>query len=110
MLICKLEILTADNSAESYPVGEIRIGQISGDCFIADYAIEIDKASRQARSPGIWRTGFVRRFDHSYLGPYDLLLRALIACLGGRSWGAVESIRATRSIFLELPATATETA
>jgi hypothetical protein len=101
MLICKLEMTTLRGSDETYPVGEIRIGQIGGDCFVADYLVEIDKASRYARTPGVWRSGNVRRFDHSHLGPYDLLLRALVACLGGRSWTAIAAIRPSACIFTD---------
>lgn len=99
MLVCKLEIWPEDDAAQSYPTGEVRITQISGDCFVADYRIEIDKASRQTRTPGIWRAAEIHGFDHSQLGSYDLLLRALIACLGCRSHAAVAAISPARPIF-----------
>lgn len=99
MLICRLEIWPERNQADAYCVGEVRIGQSAGDCFVADYKVEIDKASRQTRTPGIWRTADVRHFDRSRLGYYDLLLRALIACLGGRSHVAAHSITPSTSIF-----------
>jgi hypothetical protein len=94
MYVCKLELWPENDAASAYSLGEIRIGQKSGDCFVADYTVEIDKASRQARAPGVWRTAEVAAFDHSQLGPYDLLLRALIATVGGRSHGAVARLTA----------------
>lgn len=99
MLICKLETWPEGDEARAYGVGEIRIAQTSGDCFVANYKIEIDKAARTARAPGIWRTAIVSGFDHSELGPYDLLLRALIASLGGRSHAAVAAISPAEPIF-----------
>jgi hypothetical protein len=101
MLICKLEMTVPAGMGQTYPVGEVRIGQTSGDCFIADYLVEIDKASRHARTPGVWRSGEVRQFDHSHFGPYDLLLRGLIACLGGRSWTAIAAIHPSACTFTD---------
>lgn len=99
MLICKLEMQPEGILQNAYTVGEIRISQVSGDCFVANYEIEIDKAARTARTPGVWRTAAISHFDHCELGPYDLLLRGLIACLGGRSHAAVAGISPARVIF-----------
>lgn len=109
MLICKLETWPDGDAGQAYPVGEVRIVQRGGDCFVADYSIEIDKAARTARTPGIWRTAEINHFNHDELGVYDLLLRGLIACLGGRSHAAVSAIRPSRSIFSH-PETETEAA
>lgn len=109
MIVCTLEIRPENDPAKAYPVGEIRIAQTDGDCFIADYQIEIDKASRATRSPGVWRTAEICGFNHSELGHYDLLLRGLIACLGGRSHAAVAEIKPSHSIFA-CPRCETETA
>lgn len=107
MLVCKLETWPGGDATDAYPVGEVRIAQTDGDCFVADYKIQINKAARTARSDGIWRTAEIHGFNHDELGVYDLLLRGLIACLGGRSHAAVAAIRPGTSIFRELE---TETA
>lgn len=103
MLVCKLEIRPEGDADRSYPVGEIRIAQTGGDCFIGDYTVELDKASRATRTPGIWRTADVTYFDHSELGAYDLLLRGLVACLGGRSHAAIAAISPAQVIFSHHP-------
>lgn len=101
MLICKLESWPGGDAAQAYPVGALRIEQTGGDCFVADYRVEIDKAARTARAPGIWRTAEINHFNHDELGVYDLLLRGLVACLGGRSHVAIAAIRPSQAIFFQ---------
>lgn len=103
MLVCKLEMRPEGDVTKAYVVGEIRIAQTGGDCFLGDHTIEIDKASRAARTPGVWRTADISHFDHCELGAYDLLLRGLIACLGGRSHAAVAAISPAQPIFSHHP-------
>lgn len=92
MLVCKLEMWPERDPALSYPLGEVRIVQNGGDEEIAHYRAELDKASRTARKPGVWRTGQITNFHRLAQGPYDLLLRALIACVGGRSHAALRTM------------------
>ena len=42
-------------------------------------------AARHAKSPGIWKRGRVVDFPRQTLGPWDLLLRALVATVGNRN-------------------------
>lgn len=91
-LVCKIEMWPDNDPAQSYFVGEVRIVPDGGDGEIAHYKAELAKASRAARNPGLWRTGKVTNFHRLVQGPYDLLLRALIACVGGRSYEALRNM------------------
>lgn len=106
MLVCKLEMWPDGDSARAYPVGMVRIVQNGGDDEVVHYKVELDKASRTARRPEIpWRTGQVSNFHRLVQGPYDLLLRALIACVGGRSY---EALRNMPNVSFGQPATEME--
>jgi hypothetical protein len=45
--------------------------------------------SKLGRNRSLWRKGRVEGFPRKKLGPYDLLLRALLATVGGRNLSAV---------------------
>jgi len=90
MIVIRLEMWPKGDESRKYPLGEIRVTNIGGDAQRGDYAIELMKsASHGAKRPGVWRRGIVKNFPRLRLGQYDLLLRGLIACIGGRSPEAV---------------------
>ena len=88
MIVCKFEMWPRGDSAAARPIGEIRIANIGGDQNSGDYRIELRKSPEYAKRPGIWKAGVVRGFPRLRLGPYDLLLRGLAACIQQRNPGA----------------------
>lgn len=90
MIVIRIEMWPRGDVNRRYDLGLATITNVGGTAQRGDYKIELAKsASHGARKPGIWRRGIVRDFPRLRLGQYDLLLRALIACIGGRSSQAV---------------------
>lgn len=85
MLVCKIEIWPKGDESRKYGLGEVRIANVGGDHKIGHYKVELMKSEHIAKRSGVWRKGQVLNFHRLALGPYDLLLRALIACIGSRS-------------------------
>lgn len=87
MIVCKIEMWPGGR--EDHPrkreLGRIMIANVGGSAERGDYEVVIPKSGEYAKSPGIWKRGRVSNFPRLRLGPHDLLLRALIACIGERS-------------------------
>lgn len=81
MIVVRIEMWPKGFEANKYPLGEIRITNVGGDERTADYGVIM----KTRRLQSIWRTGTVTGFKRAALGPYDLLLRALIVCIGNRA-------------------------
>ena len=92
MLVCKIQMWPQGVAEKFYPLGEVRITRMSGDRHISHYAAQLMKSEEYAQREGPWRRGQVLNFHRQTLGPYDLLLRGLIACIGGRSTAAVRAV------------------
>lgn len=85
MIVCKLEMWPGGSEAKAREIGRVLITNVGGTAQLGDYEVVIPKSAEYARRPGIWRRGEVKNFPRQRLGPQDLLLRALVACIGGRS-------------------------
>jgi hypothetical protein len=87
MLVVKIEMWPGGN--ENHPrkreLQRILITNAGGDANVGHYAVVIPKSAEYAKSPGVWKKGRVLNFPRARLGPADLLLRALVACIGDRS-------------------------
>lgn len=57
----------------------------SGDQDTGNYNVSLSKEPPIAKTRGIWKRGRVEGFPRLVLGPYDLLYRALKACVGSRN-------------------------
>lgn len=71
---------------------QIIIANVGGDDKTGHYDVAIPKSPEYAKSAGIWKKGRVLNFPRLRLGPADLLLRALVACVGDRNKGAVADL------------------
>ncbi len=104
MLVCKIEMWPKGDEAAKYELGEVRIASIGGDRHIGHYSVELMKCAKIAKKEGVWRSAKVLNFQRMLHGPYDLLLRALIACVGGRSYFAVRDVPNDTALFDVPPA------
>lgn len=95
MIVCTIEMWP--NGDQNHPrkreLGRIIItNDGAGTDSCGNYDVKIPKSSEYAKRPGIWKRGRVVGFPRLRLGPIDLLLRALIACVGDRSADAVQAL------------------
>lgn len=66
-------------------LGEAFITNVGGNTTTGDYEVKLMKSAEYATKPGVWKRGRVDGFPRQRLGPWDLLLRALVATVGGRN-------------------------
>ena len=92
MLVCKLEMWPGGAESKARELGRVMIANVGGTQSVGTYEVQIPKSAEYAKRPGIWRRGRVNGFPRLRLGPIDLLLRALIACVGERSPSAVSDL------------------
>lgn len=87
MLKITIELVPFGIKNASRKIGEIEIGNdgTSKDKDIGNYVVKLHKSPEYAKKPGIWKKGFVKNFPRKKLGPYDLLYRALKACVSNRN-------------------------
>ncbi len=94
MIVVKIEMWPG--GMEDHPrkreLQRIFITNSGGTNEIGHYDVKIPKSPEYARRGGIWKSGRVVDFPRLRLGPADLLLRALVACIAGRSREAVATI------------------
>jgi hypothetical protein len=90
-VVVKIEMWPGGDPDKKYDLGHVVICNVGGTDEFGDYDVALFKSATYARKAGKWRTGKVKRFRRR-LGPYDLLLRALIACIGGRSPEEVKAL------------------
>ncbi len=99
MLVCKIEMWPKGDEATKYLLGEVRIAPIGGDRHLGHYSVELMKCAKIAKREGVWRSSKVLNFQRMLQGPYDLLLRALIACVGSRSYVYVRDVPEDGALF-----------
>lgn len=86
MLVIKIELWPGGVEKKARPLGEVHIANDgSGTLDEGDYNVTLFKSPEYAKSPGVWKRGRVRGFPRKRLGPYDLLFRALRACVASRN-------------------------
>lgn len=95
MIVVRIEMWPKGFEAQKYPLGEIRITNVGGDERIANYGVIM----KTRRLQSIWRTGTVMGFKKAALGPYDLLLRALIVCIGNRAPAYARQVQGDGPLF-----------
>lgn len=87
MIVCKLEMWPGGREDLAYSLGVATIANVGGDASTGEYDVKLFKAERYSPKSGVWKRGKVAGFPRLRLGPYDLLLRALAACIGQRNPG-----------------------
>lgn len=94
MIVCKIEMWPGgrDDHPRKREIGRVVITNVGGSNQVGHYDVVIPKSAEYAKSGGIWKRGQVFNFPRKRLGPHDLLLRALIACIGPRSEEAVLTV------------------
>lgn len=92
MLVCKIQMWPRAEEAKAHALGEVRITRVAGDRHIAHYDVALMKSASYAQREGPWRAGKVENFRRLTFGPYDLLLRGMVSCIGGRSYIAARNV------------------
>lgn len=91
MIVVKIEMWPGgiENHPRKREIGRVVIANVGGDNATGHYDVTMPKSAEYAKRLGIWKQGKVLNFPRLRLGPHDLLLRALIACIGPRSKDAM---------------------
>lgn len=85
MIIVRVE-LHPSSGGEPRELGQVIIvNDGKGTMTKGDYDVQLLKAAEYAKTPGVWKRGKVKGFPRKMLGPYDLLYRALRACVADRN-------------------------
>lgn len=100
MIVVKLEMWPHGSEAKKYPLGEVRLTNVGGDERIGHYEVKLMKSAEYAKRQGPWRSGHVLNFHRLKMGPYDLLLRGLVACIGGHNVDDAEIVIAAEDEVL----------
>jgi hypothetical protein len=88
MIYIRVEMWPGGFKERARLLGEATISNQGGNPDRADYRIEIKKSPEYAKAENVgkpWRRGEVIDFPRARLGPWDLLLRGLLACVGHRN-------------------------
>lgn len=87
MIVVKIELWPLGIEANAQVLGEIEIvNDGTGTPTEGNYNINLYKwNSRRTGRGGIWRKGKIVGFPRLTRGPYDLLLRGLLALVGNRN-------------------------
>jgi hypothetical protein len=97
MIYIRVEMWPGGFKKRARLLGEATIANVGGERSQCDYEVKLLKSPEYAR-PGnvgsVWKGGIVRHFPRQRLGPWDLLLRALLATVAYRNREAVREVRA----------------
>ena len=85
MIVCKIELWPDGDNQNVELLGVVAISNDgSGTDETGNYNVELHESPRDAGRSEIWKRGRMEGFPRLRLGPYDLLYRALKACVGNR--------------------------
>jgi hypothetical protein len=89
MLRVTIELLPLGDETRKRTLGTIDIANDGTGTFErGNYMVRLGKFGGR----GVWRRGAVTQFPRRSMGPYDLLLRALVATVGDRNRRFVEQV------------------
>lgn len=90
MIVVKIELWPKGDKSKAQVLGEIEItNDAKGTQDLGNYNVKLFKWNEERTGRGgIWKQGKVAGFPRKSRGPYDLLLRALLALVGDRNKGA----------------------
>jgi hypothetical protein len=84
MLRCTIDLVPKGDESKARTIGTIIIGNDrTGDLDTGNYDVRLTKGL-VGKHGETWKRGRVEGFPRRRLGPYDLVLRALQATVGGR--------------------------
>jgi hypothetical protein len=90
MIRVTIEMLPKGDESRKRHLGTVEIANDgTGSALRGNYKVRLSKWGRPATD---WMTGAVKDFARRSQGPYDLLLRALIATVGPRSKRLVQML------------------
>lgn len=97
MIRVRIELCPLGDKSNPELLGEIEItNDATGTKAVGNYNVKLykwNKSNPQKRG-GLWKQGKVKGFPRLRLGPYDLLLRALLALVGSRNQQAIAETEA----------------
>ena len=82
MLVCKIELWPSGDESRKREIGRVHIANVGGDKHVAEYKVELGRDDGDRDYP--WKHGRVTGFRRLLHGPYDLLMLALVSCIGTR--------------------------
>jgi hypothetical protein len=88
MIHVSVEMWPQGDRRQAYHLGTAFIANIGGTDTTGKYEVRLMKSPHYARTPGIWKRATIEGFPRKRLGPWDLLLRGLAACIAPRNPGA----------------------
>lgn len=92
MIVVRIEMWPGGREEQARELQRMTISNIGGSATSGDYRVRALKGAEYSKRPGTtWRSGVVRSFPRKKLGPFDLLLRALIAIVADRNASALVS-------------------
>lgn len=94
MIVIRIEMWPGGREEGKREIALAHIANIGGNGTVATYSCKFLKSAEySARNAGkVWRQGRVTDFNRKKLGPWDLLLRALVAVVGSRNPNAVTQL------------------
>jgi hypothetical protein len=85
MIVVKVMLWPRGDEAEEREIGRGLIANVGGSDVDGRYEVRLLDPPEIAERRGPWRRGRVEAFARKRLGPWDLVLRALVACCAHRS-------------------------
>jgi hypothetical protein len=88
MLVVRIELWPFGDQTKARLLGEGRICNEGGDQNTGEYSVNLLRSPEYAKQANVgksWRKGRVFGFPRLKLGPWDLLLRCLVAAVGDRN-------------------------
>lgn len=91
MLVIRIEMWPRGDQLKARLLGEGRICNEGGTAELGNYSVNLLRSPEYAKPGNVgksWRKGTVENFPRLKLGPWDLLLHALVSAIGKRNPGA----------------------
>ena len=88
MIVIRIELWPKGDKGMARLLGEGHIANVGGDLDYGNYRVSLLRSPEYAKASNVgkpWRRGEVSHFPRRRLGPWDLLLRALVATVGARN-------------------------
>lgn len=84
MIYIRIELWPGGDRRRARTLGEATIANVGGTAAVGDYEAKLMKSPEYAKRPGVWKKARIEGFPRLRLGPWELLLAALTACIGDR--------------------------
>lgn len=87
MIYIRVELWPKGDESRKREIGTAIIDNVGGTATTGNYRVRLLKSPEYAKRTGVWKQGAVVGFPRLRLGPWDLLFRALAACVSERNRG-----------------------